>query len=118
MKKKAIEKIPYLRLRAETKKEAKYVGVTAVKNVGHEKHLFVEVYQNQEETKSVPVVRIVLARKDFGTYIPETGEWTRKKCKGEYWDSLMWMGTGERAQTREQIEKEMFCRTVRIWNGY
>ena len=106
MKKKAIEKIPYLRLRAETKKEAKYVGVTAVKNVGHEKHLFVEVYQNQEETKSVPVVRIVLTRKDFGTYIPETGEWTRKKCKGEYWDSLIWMGAGERAQTWEQIEKE------------
>ena len=39
MKKKAIEKIPYLGLRKiSSKEEVKYIGVTAVKIVGHEKH--------------------------------------------------------------------------------
>lgn len=48
MKKKAIEKIPYLGLKKTSrKKEVKYIGVTAVKIVGHEKHLFLEVYRNQ-----------------------------------------------------------------------
>ena len=41
MKKKAIEKIPYFGLKKiSRKKEVKYIGVTAVKNIDHEKHLF------------------------------------------------------------------------------
>ena len=45
MKKKAIEKIPYFGLKKTSrKKDVKYIGVTAVKIVGHEKHLFLEVY--------------------------------------------------------------------------
>ena len=49
MKKKTIEKIPYLKLPENVKKGAKYVGTTAVKVVGHEKHLFLEVYRNEQE---------------------------------------------------------------------
>ena len=46
MKKKAIEKIPYFGLEETSRKKAvKYIGVTAVKIVGHEKHLFLEVYR-------------------------------------------------------------------------
>ena len=46
MKKKAIEKIPYFGLeKTSRKKDVKYIGVTAVKIVGHEKHLFLEVYR-------------------------------------------------------------------------
>lgn len=64
MRKKEIEKIPYLGLKKISRKEdVKYIGVTAVKIIGNKKHLFVEVYQNQKEHKTVPVVRIVLAKK-------------------------------------------------------
>lgn len=49
MKKKAIEKIPYFGLKKTSrKKDVKYIGVTAVKIVGHEKHLFLEVYRNKK----------------------------------------------------------------------
>lgn len=52
MKKKAIEKIPYFGLKKTSrKKDVKYIGVTAVKIVGHEKHLFLEVYRNKKESK-------------------------------------------------------------------
>lgn len=52
MKKKAIEKIPYFGLKKTSrKKDVKYIGVTAVKIVGHERHLFLEVYRNQKESK-------------------------------------------------------------------
>ncbi|NBI99118.1 hypothetical protein D3Z62_02840, partial [Lachnospiraceae bacterium] len=75
MKKKAIEKIPYLGLKKTSrKKEVKYIGVTAVKIVGHEKHLFLEVYRNHKGSKDTPAVRIVLTKKDFGTYWPEREE--------------------------------------------
>ncbi len=56
MKKKAIEKIPYLGLRKiSSKEEVKYIGVTAVKIVGHEKHLFLEVYRNKKKSKETPL---------------------------------------------------------------
>lgn len=78
MKKKTIEKIPYITLgKTSRKKEVKYIGVTTFKTISHEKHLFLEVYKNSKETKEVPVVRIVLTKKDFGTFFPETGEWSR-----------------------------------------
>lgn len=72
MKKKTIEKIPYLGLqKISRKKSAKYIGVTAIKIIGHKKHLLLEVYENKKESKKIPVVRITLTKKDFGTYWPD-----------------------------------------------
>lgn len=66
MKKKTIEKIPYLKLPSVIcKKDVKYVGVTAVKVIGHEKHLFLEVYQNKKTSMETPLVR--------------SGSWSRKR---------------------------------------
>ena len=72
MKKKAIEKVPYLTLPETSRKQGvKFIVVTAFKNVAHERHLFVEVYKNCKATKDVPVVRIVITKTDFGNYFPE-----------------------------------------------
>ena len=94
MKKKAIEKIPYLTLpRVVQKKDARYVTVTAFKNIEHERHLFVEVYRNTKSTKEIPVIRIVMTKKDFGNYFPEKDEWTRQKIETDhYYNStrLLW----------------------------
>lgn len=74
MKKKAIEKIPYLTLpKLCRKKECRYVGVTAFKTIGDEKHLFLEIYQNRKDAKEIPVIRIVLTKKDFGNYFRRQG---------------------------------------------
>lgn len=107
MKKKAIEKIPYLGLKKiSRKKDAKYVGMTAVKIVGHEKHLFLEVYRNQKESQDTPLVRIVLTKKDFGTYWPESGKWTRQYIQGgSSWNRLIWNDVGD-STNWEQMEKE------------
>lgn len=105
MKKKAIEKIPYFGLKKTSrKKDVKYIGVTAVKIVGHEKHLFLEVYRNKKESKEMPMVRIVLTKKDFGTYWPEKEEWTRQKIKPDScYGRVIW---GEEHPTWEQEKKE------------
>lgn len=105
MKKKAIEKIPYFGLRKTSrKKDVKYIGVTEVKIVGHEKHLFLEVYRNKKESKEMPMVRIVLTKKDFGTYWPEKEEWTRQKIKPDScYGRVIW---GEEHPTWEQEKKE------------
>ena len=80
MKKKTIEKIPYLGLKKISRiKSVKYIGVTAVKNIGHQRHLFLEVYENKKESKKIPVVRITLTKKDFGTYWPDKHVWTRQQ---------------------------------------
>lgn len=105
MRKKEIERIPYLGLKKiSRKKDVKYIGVTAVKNVGNKKHLFLEVYKNKKESKMVPVVRIILTKKEFWNYFPETEKWTRKKVeKDGGYGNWIW---GEKADTWEQMEKE------------
>lgn len=78
MKEKTIEKIPYLGLKKISRiKSVKYIGITAVKNIEHQRHLLLEVYENKKESKKIPVVRIALTKKDFGTYWPDKQIWTR-----------------------------------------
>ena len=108
MKKKAIEKIPYLKLpKVSRKREVKYIGVTAIKIISHERHLFLEVYRNSPKTKEIPLVRIVLAKKDFGNYFPETGEWTRQKIETDHYynQGLLWSEPEDRSITWEQATK-------------
>lgn len=99
MKKKAIEKIPYLTLpEISRSRKVKFIAVTAFKNVGHERHLFVEVYRNKKKDKAVPVVRIVLTKKDFGNYFPETDSWTREKIETDHYyysNHFLWNTTRE-----------------------
>lgn len=129
MKKKAIEKIPYFGLeKISRKKQAKYIGVTGIKIIGHEKHLFLEVYRNRKESKDTPLVRIVLTKKDFGTYRPESGEWTRQYIRSGnnnngrmIWnsvgDSLYWeeMEKENILQSPEDLERiKKFCGTT-VW---
>lgn len=111
MKKKAIEKIPYLTLpEISRSRKVKFIAVTAFKNVGHERHLFVEVYRNKKKDKAVPVVRIVLTKKDFGNYFPETDSWTREKIKTDHYyysNHFLWNTTREdRASSWDDAIKE------------
>lgn len=113
MKKKAIEKIPYFGLKETSRKKAvKYIGVTGVKIVGHERHLFLEIYRNKKKLKDTPVVRIVTTKKDFGTYYPEKDTWTREKIEAERgWGRLIWQQNGD-ASGWQQIEKESLLQSA------
>ncbi len=113
MKKKAIEKIPFLKLdKISKKKDVKYIGVTAIKIVDHEKHLFLEVYRNQKAKKDVPAVRIVLTKKDFGTYFPEKKQWSRGNIKTDqyYNGPLIWSNPEDRGSVLE-LEKQNVLRS-------
>ena len=104
MKKKAIEKIPYIGLKKTSrKKDVKYVGVAETKIIGGAEHLLLEVYKNEKNEKDLPEVRIALNENDFGTYFPKTGEWNRKKImpNGGYCRTI-WEKTGEGNGWREQ----------------
>lgn len=71
MKKKTIEKIPFLGLpKVKRNKSVEYVVVTAIKEVGREECLFLEAYRNRKDAKKIPAARIVIGGKDFGTYFP------------------------------------------------
>ena len=104
MKKKAIEKIPYIGLKKTSrKKDVKYVGVAETKIIGGAEHLLIDVYKNEKNEKDIPEVRIALNKNDFGTYFPKTGEWNRKKImpNGGYCRTI-WEKTGEGNDWREQ----------------
>lgn len=110
MKKKTIEKIPYLTLpKVSRKKNVKYVGVTAVKNVGHERHFFLEVYRNMKKAEAEPVVRIVLTKKDFGTYWTKDGTWTRSKVTTQgYTLRCIWEDKSHRIWEEQEKENVLY----------
>lgn len=112
MKKKAIEKIPYLGLKRISRgQDVKYIGVTAVKIVGHEKHLFLEVYRNEKGSMNIPVVRIAVTKKDFGTYYPDKDTWTREKIAQDYYYSLalVWDEAGGRAERNTRAKANILA---------
>ena len=93
MKKKVIEQIPYLQLaKVSRKKEVEYIAVTAIQEIGGEDHLIAEVYRNKKECREIPVVRIVITSKDFGTFLTSSGTWTRGRITRNEWSSrgLIW----------------------------
>ncbi len=131
MKKKEIEKIPYLTLsKVCRKKDVRYIGVTACKDIGGVRHLFLEVYRNCRETRDVPLVRIVITQKDFGNFFPVSGEWSRQKIKaGIYSNSgeLLWhtredictweeMPVQNILMGREDLERLQGYCGIRIWD--
>lgn len=112
MKKKAIEKIPYLGLKRISRgQDVKYIGVTAVKIVGHEKHLFLEVYRNEKESMNIPVVRIALTKKDFGIYYPDKDIWTREKIAQDYYygATLVWDKAGGRTERNARAKSNILA---------
>ena len=111
MKKKQIEKIPYLGLKKlREENDVKYIGVTAIKIIGNEKHLFLEMYRNQAGMEREPLVRIVLTKKDFGTYWPKKEKWTRQKIEPDScYGRVIW---AEQSCTWEQEKKENILQSV------
>lgn len=122
MKEKAIEKIPYIGLQKISRiKSVKYIGVTAVKNIGHQRHLLLEVYENKKKSKKIPVVRIALTKKDFGTYWPSKQIWTRQQVSAY---KPIWMEGYTRQnladenilQSQEDLARiKSFCGTKKHW---
>ena len=111
------------------KKDVKYIGVTGFKVISHEKHLFLEVYKNSKEAKKIPIARIVLTKKDFGTYFPETGDWSQKRVEERtysYRDKMIWSSDETEPdrtkkenllQSNEDLERiKNFCK-VEIWRA-
>lgn len=93
MRKKAIEKIPYLTGEKCNKKNVKYVVAVRIKNVEHEKHLFLEIYENKVKSLKIPVYRFVYTKRDWGNYKPEDGKWSAcsitDECNEQIWNTGM-----------------------------
>lgn len=112
MKKKQIEQIPYKKI-VSIPKGYKYLAIAFVKNISHERVLFIDVYS--KENKKAPVLRSTYSQKDWGSYIPGTEDsWRQARIKDEY-ATLRWAHTYDRnAKTyisEEDAEKVMkFCK--------
>lgn len=73
MKRKTIEKIPYLGAEPCSGEEVRYVAAIALKTLAGEEHLILEIYE--KEKLVVPLYRFVYTGKDFGYYCPENETW-------------------------------------------
>lgn len=110
MKKKEIEKIPYIGIqKVSRKKGVKYIAATAVEVIKNENHLITEVYRNRKEDLAVPLVRIVLTEKDFGTFFVKEGRWSRMLIAGSaggYYTGKypVWEKGGNRYNAKEENE--------------
>lgn len=107
-----------------SKEEVKYIGVTAVKIVGHEKYLFLEVYRNKKKSKETPLVRIVLTKRILahtgrGRMDPtESGE---RLWRGDMGRTVIELGSdGERkysSRCGRSGKNKKFCKTeIPVYN--
>ena len=135
MREKTIEKIPYLTLpETNPDEEVIYIGRTAWKNIGHERHILLEVYKNQEGCLEVPVVRYAATKEDWGVYHTQKGYWSGEKIDKYLWgEGLCWYDEKlNRNVTWDMLEKEnrlycekdmerirrFFCKDTWGWNKW
>ena len=110
MKKKTIEKIPFLTLPEAHRDEAvKYVAVTEIKKIAEEPHLFIEVYR--KENRNIPAVRIVLTNRDFANFFPAEGIWNRKRIMENTWNrhGMIWL---DEEDSRRKTDGELTVENI------
>lgn len=74
MKKKEIEKIPYRTV--QVAEDYLYVATAFLQEIKEESHLFVELYENKEDTLQIPEVRMIFTQNDWILYYPEKNQWS------------------------------------------
>ncbi len=121
MKRKAIEKIPYLTGKKCQKRSKKFVAAVAIKIVEHEKHLFLEVYENKKAELRVPKYRFVYTKKDWSYYHPESGTWSAGKIVDDY-HRIRWtdpVGSNEKDTfiAEEDVEKIKTFSGTSVYNA-
>lgn len=84
MKKKAIEKVPYLTGEKCSKSSMKFVAAVEIKDIDHEQHLLLEIYENKKKSLGVPVVRFAYTKSDWGNYDPKKGKWSASSISNDY----------------------------------
>lgn len=109
MKKKAIEKIPYLTGQKCNKRKIKYVAAVAMQDIDNEAHLILEVYENNKKSLVVPLIRLVYTKKDWGNYKPEDGKWSScsitDDCGDLLWDRVSYKDENTTYISEQDIEK-------------
>lgn len=98
MKKKAIEKIPYLTVKECRKKDVKFVAAVAVMQIQEEQHLFLEIYENKKGCLDIPSYRFVYTKKDWANYQPANGTWSASKIANAYWRPI-WQQDSDEQET-------------------
>ena len=59
----------------------------------------------------IPVVRIALTKKDFGTYYPDKDTWTREKIGKDYYygSTLVWNKAGGRTERNSRAKANILA---------
>lgn len=124
MKKKEIEKIPYMTLpAADPDEKVLYIGRTAWRNIGHERHIFLEIYENMQNGMPVPLLRYVATKKEWGIYDISTESWSRKSIKYDIWSNgLCWQKESDRTKQENRLYSEddlirikNFFQDIKVW---
>ena len=130
MKYKSIEAMPYLTIPScSRKKGVKYICRTEIMDIKGEEHFILEIYRNKKNSTKIPVARVVMAQKGYGTYFPEQELWSGKQFTGNSWDDEGILGKIEpmyrsrggveknfvllTQEDRDRIEK--YCQGVYVW---
>lgn len=120
MKRKAIEKVPYLTGKKCQKRSKKFVAAVAIKKIENEMHLFLEIYENKKDKLQVPDYRFVYTKKEWSYYCPQSGKWSAGRIIKERW-KLRWSQPGKYYEqdtfiTEKDIEKIKNFSKKKIWN--
>lgn len=109
MKKKTIEKIPYLTGTKCNDRKMKYVAAVAIKAIDHKQHLLLEIYENKKKSLDVPVIRFAYTKTDWGNYEPENEVWSASSIRYAMPDTRTHM-------SKQDVEKIARFTKKRVYN--
>lgn len=89
MKKKAIERVPYIPAVRANRSYA-YTASVVVTDISGVEHLLIDIYTNTKDGRKRPKVRLAYTRTDWGIYRPVTGEWSAGSCYSADYSEEVW----------------------------
>lgn len=113
MRKKEIEKIPYMTVEKGEKKY-KYIACAQIQEIKGEEHLFVEVFRNTKEEIELPKLRMVFTKNDWCMHYKQEKRWSQGSFRDGYGKNI-WETGKEKTYMQEEDQETVWswCRKKR-----
>lgn len=116
MKKKAIERVPYIPAVRANRSYA-YTASVVVTDISGAEHLLIDIYTNTKNGRKRPKVRLAYTRTDWGIYRPVTGKWSAGSCYSTDYSNEVWHGDDDNRQVKTFIHTDDES-LIKRWTGF
>ena len=114
MKKREIAKVPY-GTAEETDQQFRYIAIQQIIEIKGESHLFIEIFDNNEDGRERPKLRMIFSKNDWCLYYVLEDIWLQGSFRNEYGRNIWESSTAEKDSETFMSENDQD--TIWDWCG-